>query len=250
MNCFSNSDPNLHVSAQQFEIVPDTGSSNLWVIDAACQTVSCKGQPSANFTKDQFDTTASTTFQKESRKFEITYGSGACAGYLGIDVLSFAGLTYATQEFGVATTVASVFGYQPIDGIMGLGWPALAVDKVIPPMQNMLDQLDAPLFTVWMDRKYDRVASGEAAGLITYGAVDQVNCDTSVINYVPLSAQTYWQFPINGFSIGSYSETKKDQVISDTGTSWIGAPQAEFQAVVQQTGAKYDFLDQVRLDLL
>lgn len=34
------------------------------------------------------------------------------------------------QEFGVATQLAEVFGYQPVDGILGLGWPALAVDKV------------------------------------------------------------------------------------------------------------------------
>ena len=64
----------------------------------------------------------------------------------------FAGLTVQKQKFGLATTIADVFGHQPIDGIMGLGWPALAEDNVVPPMQNLLDQLDKPIFTVWMDR--------------------------------------------------------------------------------------------------
>jgi hypothetical protein len=59
-------------------------------------------------------------------------------------------LSYSTQKFGLASRIADIFGYQPIDGILGLGWPSLAVDNVIPPMQNLLSQLDKPLFTVWM----------------------------------------------------------------------------------------------------
>ena len=56
------------------------------------------------------------------------------------------------QKFGLSTTIADVFGYQPVDGIMGLGWPDLAVDGVTPPVQNILNSLDKPIFTVWMDR--------------------------------------------------------------------------------------------------
>lgn len=103
-------------------------------------------------------------------------------------------MTVRQQTFGVSTTIADVFGYQPVDGILGLGWPSLAVDKVVPPMQNVLDQLDQPLFTVWLDRKVN-IADGDNAGLITYGAVDNVNCEAN-IDYVALSALTYWQFPI------------------------------------------------------
>jgi len=227
---------------QTMTIVLDTGSSNLWVIDAACKSVACNGEPGSP-KKDKFDTTKSSTFTKETRTFSIQYGSGSCSGYLGTDTLTFGGLTVAKQEFGVANHLAQVFGYQPVDGILGLGWPALAVDKVVPPMQNVLSQLDAQLFTVWLDRKLTPVTAGNG-GLITYGALDSVNCD-STITYVPLSAETYWQFPISGFAIGAYTESRKDQVISDTGTSWIGAPATIITAVVKETGAKYDFTNQV-----
>ncbi|KAK6759111.1 hypothetical protein RB195_016371 [Necator americanus] len=233
----------LGTPPQTTTLVLDTGSSNLWVIDAACKTAACNGEPNSGYTKHKFDTTKSTTFTKESRTFSIQYGSGSCNGYLGTDTVSFAGLTITKQEFGVATHLAEVFGYQPVDGILGLGWPALAVDKVTPPMQNLLSTLDQPLFTVWMDRKLT-ISNGGNAGLITYGAIDTTNCQ-SQISYVPLSAETYWQFPIQGFSIGSYSETKKDQVISDTGTSWIGAPNNVVSGVVKQTGAKYDFSNEL-----
>lgn len=233
----------LGTPAQLFtNIVLDTGSSNLWVIDAACKSQACKGYPDSGYTKHQFDTTKSSTWVKDGQRFSIQYGSGSCSGYLGDDTLSFGGLTIQDQKFGVATTIAEVFGYQPVDGILGLGWPALAVDQVVPPMQNLLPQLDAPIFTVWMDRIKDHIPMGESAGLITYGALDSVNCD-STVNYVPLSATTYWQFPIDGFTVGSYSSTKKDQVISDTGTSWIGAPSAAINGVVKATNAQYDFMN-------
>ncbi|CAJ0588958.1 unnamed protein product [Cylicocyclus nassatus] len=233
----------LGTPPQTTTLVLDTGSSNLWVIDAACKTAACNGEPNSGYTKHKFDTTKSSTFKKETRTFSIQYGSGSCNGYLGTDTITMGGLTVKTQEFGVATHLAEVFGYQPVDGILGLGWPALAVDAVVPPMQNLLSTLDQPLFTVWMDRKLT-LSSGGNAGLITYGAIDTTNCQKQV-NYVPLSAETYWQFPITGFSIGGFSENKRDQVISDTGTSWIGAPTSVINGIVKQTGAVYDNLNEL-----
>jgi hypothetical protein len=233
----------LGTPPQQVTVVLDTGSSNLWVIDAACKTPACNGYPQSGYTKHKFDTTASSTFVKEDTKFSIQYGSGSCSGYQGKDTITFGGLTVQVQEFGVATTLAEVFGYQPVDGIFGLGWPDLAVNKVVPPMQNVLSQLDAPLFTVWLDRKLD-IEKGGSAGLITYGALDAVNC-ASTVNYAPLSAETYWQFKIQAFSIGTYSESKSEDVISDTGTSWVGAPNTIVSNVVKQTGAKFDWLNEI-----
>jgi len=229
---------------QTFTIVPDTGSSNYWIIDAnKCKTQACQGYPNSGYKKHLFDSTKSSTFKNDGQKFSIQYGSGSCDGTLGVDVLSFAGLSYATQKFGLASSIADVFGYQPVDGIMGLGWPALAVDKVVPPMQNMLSKLDKPLFTVWMDRK-SKPSSGGNGGLITYGALDAKNCDANWA-YVPLSSETYWQFAIDAFSVGTATVTKKQQVISDTGTSWLGGPTAQIKDIVTATKAKYDAQNQI-----
>jgi hypothetical protein len=224
---------------QTFTIVPDTGSSNYWIIDVKCNTQACQGYPDSGYTKNRFDSSKSTTFSSQpGTPFSIQYGSGACSGNLATDVLSFAGLSYAKQVFGLAETIADVFGYQPIDGIMGLGWPALAVDNVVPPMQNLLSTLDKPLFTVWLDRKVP-ISMGGSGGLITYGAVDMTNC-AATWNYVPLSSKTYWQFAIDSFTISTYSIAKSQQVISDTGTSWLGPPDAAVNDIVRATNAQYD----------
>nr|pir hypothetical protein Y39B6B.h [imported] - Caenorhabditis elegans [Caenorhabditis elegans] len=224
---------------QTLTLVLDTGSSNLWVIDAACNSEACNGDPKSGFAKHKFDTKASSTFVSETRKFSISYGSGSCSGHLARDTITMGGLKIDNQEFGVAETLASVFAEQPVDGILGLGWPALADDKVTPPMQNLLPQLDAKVFTVWMDRKLQG-SNGGNGGLITYGALDSVNCADD-ISYVPLTAKTYWEFALDGFAVGSFSETKTAKVISDTGTSWIGAPHSIISAVVKATGAKFEW---------
>jgi hypothetical protein len=230
----------LGTPPQTFTIVPDTGSSNLWVIDAnKCKTQACKGYPQSGYKKHLFDSTKSSTYKADGQAFSIQYGSGSCNGVLGVDVVAFATLSYATQKFGLASTIADVFGYQPIDGIMGLGWPSLAVDNVVPPMQNLMPSLDKPLFTVWMDRK-KQISMGGNAGLITYGALDMTNCPGTPA-YVKLSSMTYWQFAIDAFTVGTYNNAKSQQVISDTGTSWLGGPGAAINAIVSQTGATYDF---------
>ncbi|GMR54979.1 hypothetical protein PMAYCL1PPCAC_25174 [Pristionchus mayeri] len=254
-------DIGLGTPYQNFTIVLDTGSSNLWVIDAACTTQACKGYANSGYAKHQFRTesvislslsplefitlssSASSTFVKTSQPFVIFYGSGSCRGYIATDVLNLAGLVYPTQGFGVSTSIADVFGHQPMDGILGLGWPALAEDGIVPPIQNLLDQLDQPIFTVWLDR-HVKPAEDKLGGLITYGGFDNVNCDAQ-IDYVTLSSKTYWQFPMTSFSIGSYSSNAKAEVISDTGTSWIGAPPAVVSGIVQEIGAKFDWLNQL-----
>jgi hypothetical protein len=66
-----------------------------------------------------------------------------CYGTLVSDTLKLAGLTINNQTFGAATKIDEVFGYFPIDGILGLGWPAISKENVTPPFQNLMPQLDA-----------------------------------------------------------------------------------------------------------
>jgi hypothetical protein len=229
---------------QQFQIVPDTGSSNYWIISSTCNSQACMGYPQSGWTKNRFDSSKSSTFSNQpGTPFSIQYGSGSCNGNLATDVLAFAGLSYATQVFGLATSIADVFGYQPIDGIMGLGWPSLAVDNVVPPMQNLLPSLTMPIFTVWLDRKVS-ISMGGSGGLITYGAIDATNCD-STWAYVPLTSKSYWQFAVDSFAVGTYTISKSQQVISDTGTSWLGGPQNGINDIIQATGATYDSFNEV-----
>ncbi|KAH7673184.1 ASP-1 protein [Aphelenchoides avenae] len=225
---------------QVFTVVLDTGSSNLWVIDCACRQQACKGDPSSGYVKKCYNPQSSSSYAANGKKFSIQYGLGSVAGYLGADVVDFGGdLVDLNQTFGVATIVSEDFAYQPVDGILGLAWPAISADNVQPPVFQILNQLDKPLFTVWLDR-HVRPSTNVPGGLITYGAIDTQNCDAD-IHYVPLTQQSWWQFEWDSISVGKQNFPGKQQVISDTGTSWLYLLTRHYNALISETRAQLNF---------
>jgi Eukaryotic aspartyl protease len=66
---------------QSFQVIFDTGSSNLWVPHVGC--THC-GNPFFG-SKSKFDHTASSSYQEDGADFEIMYGSGSVSGYFSSD---------------------------------------------------------------------------------------------------------------------------------------------------------------------
>jgi hypothetical protein len=64
---------NIGTPAQTFTVVPDTGSSNLWVYSKDCGTLVCNGH-------NLFDGKSSKTYTKKTNDFAISYGSGSIDG--------------------------------------------------------------------------------------------------------------------------------------------------------------------------
>jgi hypothetical protein len=220
---------------QTFMVILDTGSANLWVTDKKCSR--CTG-------KHLFDQSKSSTYQANGQSWSIQYGTGSARGVLGVDTVRFGDvgtkqLVVPTTTFGQATSIDSIMEQDVVDGILGLGWQALAVDNVVPPINNAIAQglLDKPLFTVFLQEKgsMDNVPGG----IFTYGGLDTMNCG-AVMAYQPLSSATYWQFRMASIGVGTYTSSSSTDVISDTGTSFLGGPQAITDAMAQQVGATYD----------
>ncbi|KAK6757029.1 hypothetical protein RB195_015079 [Necator americanus] len=225
---------------QYFMVVLDTGSANLWVPETACDA-SCNK-------KRKFVASSSSTFVKSTKTWTIQYGSGDAKGVLGTDTVRFGGptekqLVVPRTTFGLATHISSDFKNDPTDGILGLAFTSLAVDRVVPPLINAINQnlLDQPLFTVWMEHRGK--LEGAVGGLFTYGAIDTTNCGP-VIAYQPLSSATYFEFQMAAIGLGSYTNSKAYSVISDTGTSFIGGPKTVTDAIAKAAGAKYSALEE------
>ncbi|KAL6743814.1 hypothetical protein Aduo_016810 [Ancylostoma duodenale] len=85
---------------------------------------------------------------------------------------------------------------------------------------------------------------GQNAGSIVFDARDSTHCKKDT-QWVPLSKKGYWQFQINQFQIGQYIRNSTDEVITDSGTSFIGTAMAVLDGVIQMTGAKFDSAHQV-----
>jgi hypothetical protein len=75
MNTQYMADISLGSQNEEFTIIPDTGSSNLWVYSSTCWT------SPACFTHHTYHAKKSSTYEKDGQKFDITYGSGSIKGF-------------------------------------------------------------------------------------------------------------------------------------------------------------------------
>jgi len=107
--------------AQTFTVVPDTGSSNLWVYSKSCYSIPC-------WYHATYDSSKSSTYVKDGRAFDITYGSGSVKGTVSEDITTL-GDTSAKMYFGEVTSVSGVSFYaSEMSGILGLAYGSISVD--------------------------------------------------------------------------------------------------------------------------
>merc|ERR1719390_541174 len=59
----------IKVGGQDFKVIFDTGSANVWVPGKACNFLTCWMHP-------RYDKSKSSTYEKDGRKYNVTYGSG------------------------------------------------------------------------------------------------------------------------------------------------------------------------------
>lgn len=108
---------------QSFTLVPDTGSSNLWIYSAQCMSVPCLTHATYNY-KD------SSTYTANGEPFIIQYGSGGVDGTVAQDIVDF-GPAQAVMEFGLVKKVSGVAFYtSQLDGILGLAYESISVDNL------------------------------------------------------------------------------------------------------------------------
>ena len=94
-----------------------------------------------------YESSKSSTYVKNGK----SYDDGFSKGFLSTDTVTVAGLKIKSQTFVEANFTSFNFNGITIDGILGLGLPALAVSGATPPFQNMLNQQGiAPVFSFYL----------------------------------------------------------------------------------------------------
>jgi len=116
-------DIDIGTPPQTFTVVPDTGSSNLWVYSSNCRSIPCK-------THAHYSETSSSTYTADGQKFDIMYGSGGVTGFVSDDVASFGGAK-SQMGFGEIQKVSGVtFLVSQMSGIVGLGYGTISTDNL------------------------------------------------------------------------------------------------------------------------
>lgn len=217
---------------QNFMVIFDTGSSNLWVPSKKCPFTDL-----ACMLHNKYDSRKSSTYVPDGRKFEIQYGSGSMKGFISRDKVCVSGLCTTNQEFAEATNEPGLaFVAAKFDGILGMGWPEIAVANITPVFNTMIAQhlVPEPVFAFWLDRDPKATVGGE----MTLGGTDPKRYQEPIV-YVPVTRDGYWQFKMDRLMSGENTIACANgcNAIADTGTSLLAGPTEEIERIQTLIGA-------------
>jgi len=218
----------LGTPEQKFNVIFDTGSSDLWVASIHCDD-SCGRHA-------KYDASKSSSYVVNGTAFNIEYGSGPVSGYESNDVLDFGGFAVKNQIFAEVTDVSGLgaaYKMGKFDGILGLAFPALSVNHVPTAFQNLVSQgfVSNPEFSFYLGNS--RTDFGE----LLLGGTDPKHY-TGDITWVPLKSATYWEITLGGLNIDGVSYASDAKAIVDSGTSIMTGPAEAVASIAKKLGAK------------
>ncbi len=152
---------------QSFNVIYDTGSSNLWVPEKDC--VHCGYR--LIHKKNKYDKDASSTYQEDGSDFSIRYGSGAVSGTYEIETVTLAqDIAVKNQKFASihdAGGMGFAYALGQFDGILGLGFDSISVGGAETVFHNAIEQglVEKGMFAFYLGDNAD--------GELTFGGYDE-----------------------------------------------------------------------------
>ncbi|XP_071357821.1 nothepsin [Trachinotus anak] len=221
----------LGTPEQNFSVIFDTGSADLWVPSSYCVSQACASHR-------RFRAFESTSFRHDGRMFGIHYGSGHLLGVMARDTLKIGDLATLNQEFGESVyEPGATFVLARFDGVLGMAYPSLAEILGNPVFDNMLAQktVDEPVFSFYLSR---RTSSSDGDGELLLGGTDEA-LYTGPITWIPVTAKGYWQIKMDSVAVQGMNSFCPHgcQAIVDTGTSLIAGPTNDILNLQQLIGA-------------
>ncbi|XP_074854091.1 pepsin A-like [Carettochelys insculpta] len=214
--------------SQQFTVLFDTGSSNLWVPSVYCSSPACTNH-------NRFNPSASSTYQATDQNVAIQYGTGSMTGILGYDTVQVGSIADTSQIFGLSETEPGSFlYYSPFDGILGLAFPSISASGATPVFDNMMNEglVSQDLFSVYLS------SDDQSGSFVMFGGIDS-SYYSGNLNWIPLSAETYWQISMDSITMSGQTIACSGgcQAIIDTGTSLLAGPSTGISNILSYIGA-------------
>ncbi|XP_025142254.2 pregnancy-associated glycoprotein 1-like [Bubalus bubalis] len=129
---------------QEFQVIFDTASSDLWMPPIFCTSPACS-------THIRFRHLQSSTFRPTHKTFTINYGSGRMNGVVAYDTLWIGDLESPDQPFGLSMVEYRLEG-RTYDGVFGLNYPNISFSRAIPIFDKLKNQgaISEPVFAFYL----------------------------------------------------------------------------------------------------
>uniref|UniRef100_A0A8B9XVY9 Peptidase A1 domain-containing protein n=1 Tax=Bos mutus grunniens TaxID=30521 RepID=A0A8B9XVY9_BOSMU len=167
---------------QEFQVIFDTGSSELWVPSIFCNSSTCSKH-------DRFRHLESSTFRLSRRTFSITYGSGRIEALPSPSPTShickweysslpqIGDLVSTDQQFGLCLEESGFEGMR-FDGVLGLSYTNISPSGAIPIFYKLKNEgaISEPVFAFYL-------SNGRA--VVMFGGADH-RYYKGELNWIPL----------------------------------------------------------------
>ncbi len=212
---------------QEFEVIFDSGSSNLWINSIECQSEAC-------VIHHRFDHDRSRTFHPVGMDMSVRFGTGSIDGFLGQDTFTFGPVKVQHQTFGQITEeTGEVFMTGKFDGILGLSFPSLSAAGYTPVFDNIMKQrlLTRNCFSFY----YSKLPRQQSALVLGMPNPDLFQ---GSIHYLHVSRTFYWELELKDIMIGDeYQNVCRDppcKAVVDTGTSLLTGPTEDMTQILSR----------------
>ena len=208
---------------------------------AECSSIAC-------YLHNTYDHSASSTYKKNGSDFAIRYGSGSLSGFISQDTVQIGDIKIKGQDFAEATEEPGLaFAFGRFDGIMGLGYDTISVNKIVPPFYQMIDKdlIDDPVVSFYLS---DTNNGDDDDSEAMFGGINKDHY-TGNITKIPLRRKAYWEVDLDAISFGGATAELEDTgAILDTGTSLIALPSTLAELLNKEIGAKKGFNGQYTIE--
>ncbi len=226
--------------AQQFDVVIDTGSADLWVFSAATAVAK---QPYIHY----YDSARSATYAAPSQPipWQIAYGQGTCEGFLSADLVTLGDLQ-TQQTFAETTVFSSNFNNvdEPMDGILGSAMQAAASDHAPTVIESLFKagKISSRAFSFVLQRNPVLVDGS----MMLLGPPDASYYSGSLVWSRVISTSGMWYIMMDAIAVDGANSGwcfgggsgKACVALMDSGTSFIGVPASRWPAILAHIIAK------------
>jgi cathepsin D len=223
--------------ARSFNVILDTGSSDLWLAGAGCTAATGCTEGSQLYSTVESLTVVphgsanvnTTGSSPSDGLFNVSYGSGEASGVLVSDVVSMAGYSVPNQTFAACHTVTTGLLSGGVSGIMGLGFQQIAASDSLPFWQHLAEggQISEMGFAFTRFLHDPRSGDGEVmpGGVATFGQANRTLYEGDIA-WNQLTDTGYWMIELDGITVNGtvLADSGSTNVAIDTGTSLIGGP--------------------------